>query len=174
MSASLTVDLRQTTDFRASLMIGSGSNFTVGQIIDLLYADTYTNVWVAGGVGGGSGAVEIRIQTSDAITSGSFTDPTSGLAALPVNVNSGGIVWANSGLWNSGNYSLTAPVDGAPMWCSGGIDFAAFQRPHRYARLINNSGSYLGAITAGFVGQKRTTGSGAGFDFSPSSGVISV
>ena len=174
MSASLTVDLANTTDYRPSIIAGSGSNLVVGEIVDLLQANTYTNVFVTGGAGGGSGAVEVRIQTSDALTSGSFTDPTSGLAQLPVNVVSGGCLFANSGLWGSGNYSLSSPVNNAPLWCSGGIQFGAFQRPARYARLLLNSGPYPGAIVAGFVGAKKTTGSGGGFTYSPGSGTVDV
>lgn len=175
-SANLIVDLANTADYRASVMIGSGSNLIVGQIIDLLGANTYCNVFVAGGVGGGSGAIEVRIQTADDTASGSFTDPTSGLLStnLPVNVVSGGIIFANSGLWSSGYASVTSPVDSAPLFCSGGVFFGAFQRPQRYARLINNSGPYPGAITAGFVSQKKTTGSGGGFSYSPTSGSVSV
>lgn len=176
MSANYVVDLANTTDYRASVMIGSGSDTTIGQIVDLSDAHGYTNVWIAGGVAGGSGPIQFQIQTADATTSGSFTDPTSGLPSdtFPVNVVSGGNVWANSGLWNSGNFSITAPVNSAPHFCSGGIHFAAFQRPHRYARLINISGVYPGAITAGFVAQKHVTGSGGGFAYSPGSGTVNV
>lgn len=173
MSASLTVDLANTCDYRPSVVVGSGSDLAIGNIVDLLQADTYTNIFVAGGIGG-SGAIEVRVQTSDATTSGSFTDPTSGLAAFPVNLVSGGILFANSGLWVSGNYSVTAPVNNAPMFCSGGIFFGAVQRPHRYARLVYNSGPFPGAIVAGFIANKRTTGSGGGFSFSPGSGSVSV
>lgn len=174
MSASYFVDLFQTTQYRTSLMVGSGSNFTVGEIIDLLNANTYTNVFVTGGVAGGSGAIEIRVQTSDSTTSGSFTDPTSGLAAFGVNMVSGGIIWANSGLWNSGAVSPCAPVNNAPMFCSGGVFGGAFQRPGRYARLVLNSGAYPGAITAGFFSQSKITGSGPGFSYSPTSGTVNV
>ena len=174
MSANLIVDIGATADYRTSVMIGSGASFTVGEIVDLLHANTFCNLFVAGGVGGGSGLIEARVQTSDALTSGSFTDPTSGLAQLPTSFISGGVFIANSGLWASGNTSLTAPVNNAPLFCSGGIQFAAFQRPQRYARVITNSGVYPGAITAGFVSQKKTTGSGGGFSYSPSSGVVSV
>ena len=172
MSANLVIDLANTTDYRPSAFVSSGSNLAVGEIIDLLYADTYTNVFVAGGPA--SGQIECRIQTSDSTASGDFTDPTSGLAAFPVNVVSGGIFWANSGLWASGIGSISAPVNNAPLFCSGGIQFAAFQRPHRYARVLLNSGAFLTAIVAGFVGQKRTTASGAGFSYAPSSGTVSV
>lgn len=154
------------------MCVGSGSNLVVGEIVDLLQANTYCNVFVAGGAG--SGAIDVWIQTADATTSGSFTDPTSGLAQLPVNIVSGGRLIANSGLWVSGNYSLTAPVNNAPLFCSGGIFFGAFQRPHQYARLIWNSGPYPNAAIAGFISQKKVTGSGAGFSFSPGSGTVNV
>lgn len=172
MSANLVVDLSNTCDYRSSINVGSGSNLVVGEIVDLLYANTYTNVFVNGQAG--SGAIEVRIQTSDSVLSGTFTDPTSGLAQLPVNIRSGGILWANSGLWASGNYSLTAPVNNAPLFCSGGIMFGAFQRPHQYARLVLNSGPFPNALTAGFIGNKKTTGSGGGYTLSPTSGVINV
>ncbi len=172
MSANLIVDIANTADYKASVMVGSGSDLLVGQVVDLLQANTYCNVFVAGGFG--SGAIEVRIQTSDGTTSGSFTDPTSGLAALPVNVLSGGVMFVNSGLWASGNFSVTASVNNAPLFCSGGISFGAFQRPQRYARLIYNSGPFPNYIIGGFVSQKRTTGSGTGSTLSPSSGAIQV
>lgn len=174
MSASLTVDLRNTCDFRSSINVGSGSNLVIGEIVDLLQADTYCNVYVAGQAG--SGEIQIRIQTSDDTTSGNFTDPTSGIPAgsFPTVILSGGIFWANSGLWVSGNYSETAVVNNAPLFCSGGIDFAAFQRPQRYARLMLVSGAFPNAIQAGFISNKRTTGSGGGFSFQPTSGAVNV
>ena len=174
MSANLIVDLNGTVDARASLVIGSGSNFVVGEIVDLLHADTFTNVWVAGGVAGGSGVIEVRVQTSDALTSGTFTDPTSGLSQLPTNFVSGGVLFVNSGLWASGNTSISSPAASGPSFGSGGIAFGAFQRPGRYVRLINNSGGWAGALTAGVLAQKKTTGSGGGFSFAPSSGVVEV
>ena len=176
MSANLIVDLCNGADYATSVTIGSGSDLTVGRIVDLLQGNTYCNVFCAGGVAGGSGPIQLQLQTADVLTSGSFTDPTSGLVLgqFPVGVVSGGNVWINSGLWGSGNYSLSAPVNSAPLFCSGGIGFAAFQRPGRYARLINVSGVYPGAITAGFVTQKKTTGSGGGFDYSPGSGTVNV
>lgn len=175
MSASLTIDLGSTTDFRASVSVGSGSNLTVGEIVDLIDANTYCNVWCAGGAG--SGAIELRVQTSDSTASGTFTDPTSGLAAgaFPTFIASGGIFFANSGLPGSGNVGNFAPVAAAPLFCSGGIQFSAFQRPGRYARLLYNSGPFPNYFEAGFVSQRKITGSGAGFSFSPQSGsTISV
>ncbi|RJQ24630.1 hypothetical protein C4577_07625 [Candidatus Parcubacteria bacterium] len=165
MSANLVVDIANTCDYRASISMGSGINLTVGEIVDLMHANTYCNVWCAGGAG--SGVIQLRIQTSDTTTSGSFTDPTSGLPQMPVNVESGGTFWVNSGLWVSGNYSVTAPVADAPQFCSGGIAFGAFQRPHQYARLISVSGPFPNWFVAGFVSNKRTTGSGGGFSWQP-------
>ncbi|MDO8673658.1 MAG: hypothetical protein Q7O66_19790 [Dehalococcoidia bacterium] len=174
MSANLVVDLGATCDYRTSIVVGSGANLVVGQIIDLAHADTYCNVWVAGGVG--SGVIEMRIQTSDGVTSGSFTDPTSGRASnqLPAFLASGGVMFANSGLAVSGSQSLSAPVNTAPLFCSGGIQFGAFIRPHRYARLISNSSVFPDAIQAGFISNKRTTGSGGGFTYAPGSGTVNV
>ncbi len=174
MSASYLVDAANTLDAKASINLGSGASFTVGEILDLGYANTFTNVVVAGGVG--SGPIEIRAQTSDATTSGSFTDPTSGLAALPVNCVSGGVWFANSGLWASGVSSPFPAVSGAPLFCSGAIQFVGgFQSPHRYVRLINNSGVFPVWFTAGVVKQKKVTGSGTGgWTYSPTSGTINV
>jgi predicted RecA/RadA family phage recombinase len=174
MSANFVVDLGSTVDMAASVTVGSGSDLTVGRVVDLLFANTATQVWVQGGVAGGSGVIEVRIQTSDATTSGSFTDPTSGLAQLPGKVASGGCFFTNSGLYSSGIGSPSAPVDSAPLFCSGGLDFTYFQRPQRYARLILNSGVYPGAISAGFLAQKKVVGSGAGFTYSPTSGTVNV
>lgn len=174
MSASLLVDARNTLDYRTSVAVGSGSNLIVGQIVDFGNTDTFTNVFVAGGAG--SGACEVRIQCSNATTSGSFTDPTSGLAQFPTgsSIQSGGIFFANSGLLASGNQSVTSPVNNAPTFCSGGIEFGGFQRTGRYARLVWNSGAFPNFATAGFVGNKMTTGSGGGFSFSPTSGPVNV
>ena len=174
MSANTVVDLRATTDYPGSLVLGSGSNLIIGRFVDLLNADTYCNVWVAGGAN--SGIIEVRIQTSDGTTSGSFTDPTSGLpaSARPTWLASGGVMFVNSGLHVSGNQSLSAPVVSMPIFASGGIQFGAFQRPHRYARLINNSGGFTAPILAGFVSQKCTTSSGGGFTYNPGSGSVNV
>lgn len=173
MSANLVVDLFSTTDRAVSVGVGSGSDLTVGRIIDMLGANTMCQVFATAPLGG-SGAIEVRIQTSDLTTSGSFTDPTSGLAQMPSTVLSGGRVIFNSGLWTSGFSSPVSPVNNAPLFCSGGADFSAFQRPQRYARLIYVSGPFPNPIAAGFISNKKTTGSGGGQTQSPGSGVISV
>lgn len=179
MSANLVVDIGSTCDYRSSVTPAAAaspaSGVIVGQIVDLLHANTYCNLWVTGGPG--SGVIPVAVQTSDGLTSGSFTDPTSGLpsTAFPGFVRSGGILHANSGLHASGNYSLSSPASGAPLFCSGGIQFGAFQRPHRYARLIALSGLTTTVILgAGFVSQKKTTSSGGGFTYNPGSGTVNV
>lgn len=133
--------------------------------------------------------------------SGNFTDPTSGLAQLPPGVSSGGIMWVNSGLVSlpggggaSGQMGIntfpfgTSPVFNAqaspgyvasgnfPVFGSGGgMAFAAFQRPHRYARLLLQSGaSAIPGVVAGFLSQLRTTGSGGGSTQSPQTGTVNV
>lgn len=177
MSANLVVDLGLTCDYRPSLALanlGSVSGITVGAIVDLSDANTNCNIFAAGN---GSGVVGLQVQTSDSLTSGSFTDPTSGLprTALPAFLASGGVMFVNSGLHVSGRGSLSSPVNNAPLFCSGGIQFGAFQRIHRYARLIAQSGTAANTLhTAGFISQKRTTGSGGGFSFAPGSGTVSV
>ena len=175
MSANLIVDLTNTTDFPTSITAVSGATAIIGRIVDLVNADTFCNVWVAT-PGGVSGELAINIQTSDATTSGSFTDPTSGLiaATMPVNIASGGIFMANSGLWASGNQSPQSPLADGSLLCSGGIVFAGFQRPGRYARLNALSGAPNAVMAAGFITQKRTTGSGGGYSPSPGSGTVSV
>lgn len=174
-SANLVVDIGPTCDYRTSLSTASGSLALVGEIVDLQNADTNCNLFVAGstGVGGSaSGAIEIRVQGSDATTSGSFVDVTSGLTQFPVPFISGGIFFANSGIaWGSGNTSLSTPVgSGAPLFCSGGVQFAGFQRTTRYVRAFLNSGAFTGILQAGFISQKRTTVSGPGYSWAPGSG----
>lgn len=177
MSANLVVDLPNTTDHHSvSIASISGQSTVVGTIVDLLHCNTLTNLYI-GQAGGLSGILPIHVQTSDGLTSGSFTDPTSGLETLPAGVASGGIFWCNSGLYGSGNYSPSSPLNSAPLLCSGGIQFAKFQRPHRYARLMCTSGTAAvaaAAIVGGFIGQKRVTGSGGGSTMSPSSGTVNV
>ena len=186
MSANLVVDLGATTIAGQSLPAGttgltlSGqfaglSGVVVGGIIDLKNADTYCNVYVTGITTLGSGQLVVAVQTSDAVTSGSFTDPMSGLAAndRPSRWASGGnLILASgatvpsAGLWGSA-------ISGYNMQ-SGFVAFAAFQRPHRYARLLAQSGFYLGTLSAGLISQERTVGSGGGSTYAPGSGVVSV
>lgn len=213
MSANLVVDIGGTCQFNPSInsQYGPASGGVVGTIIDMKDADTFCNVFVAGGAA--SGPVGIQIQTSENVASGnflsgggfpisgSFSDPTSGLAQLPTNISSGGILWINSGLVSipggggasggqnvntfqngihpmfnaqgAGAYQLsgTFPVFGS----GGGVAFAAFQRPHRFARLVMLSGaSVLPGLIAGFVSQYRTTGSGGGFTYNPQTGTVNV
>ena len=214
-SANLIVDVGGTGLFPPSCVNANSplSGAQVGTVVDLNNADTFCNIWVAGGAT--SGIAAVQIQTTDVtsgqlssgglqaiVTSGAFTDPTSGLAQLPTNISSGGILWVNSGLWSlpqgggaSGAMSVntfglgTNPVFGGQtpaggsfpvsgsftvFGSGGGMAFGAFQRPHRYARLNILAGSFSAPIIAGFLSQLRTTGSGGGFTFSPTSGAVNV
>ncbi len=179
MSANLVVDIGGTCQFMPSLQSGNGvsgqvcgmSGVYVGQAIDMLHSDTFCNIYVQGLPAVNSGQLVIGIQTSDSDVSGSYTDPTSGLAQLPTYFSSGGQLWINSG--GTGGI-LNSGASSGQSFLSGFIQFAAFQRPGRYARLTFNSGFYIGTLAAGFVSQYKTTGSGGGFSYSPGSGVVNV
>lgn len=178
MSASLVVDLRHSTQYDLCVAPANGvdsspaSGAFIGQFVDLRNADTYCNFVVTGGAG--SGPFRVQVQDSDAITSGSFTDPTSGMRAedIPPPMLSGGIIWINSGLHVSGWFNvLGSRVNNAPLFCSGGVAFGAWQRKGRYARVNILSGGVYGApVAVGIVSQLRTVGSGAGFSYLPQSG----
>jgi hypothetical protein len=163
VSAGFIVDLGNTAQLEPSIIDDTGfatpaSGVIVGQVVDFLQANVFTNLFV--GVGPNlSGPCKVLVQTADVTTSGSFTDPTSGLPAMPTAFQSGGIFWAGSG----GNAA------------SGVWQAAGFQSPHRYGRAIVMSGDLTNSlVTAGFIKQRRTTGSGAGFTYSPGSGSVSV
>jgi hypothetical protein len=154
----------------------------VGQSVDLLHSDTFCNVMVAGQPTTTSGQLRIAVQTSDSDVSGTYTDPTSGLNQLPTYFSSGGILIMNSGgLLGSvlgqvggGGAASGVPNSGYAIQ-SGFVQFAAFQRLGRFARAVALSGDfYVGTLNVAFISQYRTTGSGGGFSFQPSSGGISV
>lgn len=181
MSANLLVDLGNTVQqqysIAPSLAVGGtpASGAIVGAIVDMLHADTYCNLVVEGGAT--SGIARVLVQCSDAITSGSFTDPTSGLPrdSLPGAFQSGGIFIVNSGLFSSGSLPYGYPwVDNAPLFCSGGVQAAGFVRTGRYVRAIALSGVFPTALNAKFVSNLKTIGSGAGFTYSPGSGTVNV
>lgn len=193
MSANLAVDLGKTCLARPSfpsaavaadggIAISSGgvvsslSGVMIGDIVDLRDADTYCNVWAAGRTLG-SGPLLLQVQDSNATTSGSFTDPTSGLTQFPTPFVSGGILVIGSGAWAAaGDVGgiFGSGVSGQNT-LSGFFAIAAFQRVGRYARVNMLSGFMDWAnCQAGFISQFRTTGSGAGYSYSPGSGTLSV
>ena len=117
------------------------------------------------------------MQTAAATTSGSFTDPTSGLPVFPTPFVSGGLLVIGSGAWAAaGDVGgiFGSGVSGQNV-LSGFFAAAAFQRPHRYAR-VNTLAGFMDWCTpqAGFIGQRPTVGSGQGFSYSPGSGTINV
>ena len=174
MSANLIVDLNGTAQLGASLISGNGvsgqvcglSGVYVGQSIDMLNSDTYCNVFIAGNPALSSGNLIVGVQTADADVSGQYTDPTSGLAQLPTVFQSGGVIWINSG--STGGLYQSGGTSGA-YFNSGFVVAAAFQRIGRYARMVFNSGFYIGTLQAGFIAQNKTTGSGGGTSMSPAS-----
>ncbi len=134
-------------------MIGIGRDFT--------NAGAYCNVWATGA--GTSGIFRVAVQTAPSDVSGSYTDPTSGLANFPSNIISGGILVCASG----GNAS------GGSNMVSGGMEWGAFLRPagHPWVRATVLSGNqHNGHVSVGFLEQLKTTGSGIGYTWLPSSG----
>lgn len=155
--------------------MSSLSGVLVGDIVDLINANTYCNVYVAGR-SLGSGPLLIGVQTSDSTASGTFTDPTSGL--LPgnygTNFSSGGYLIIGSGGWTGATDPggiFGSGVSGQ-MALSGFFAAGAFNRGQRYARLFVGSGfmEWAGAA-AGFMTQTKITGSGGGTTQAPGSGV---
>lgn len=177
MSANLIVDLGGTAYLEPSIATGSGlvyaaSGATIGASLDLLNANTFTNVLIQGEPQFGSGQLRVQVQTSDSDVSGNYTDPTSGLAAFPTWMSSGGIFTLNSGGLLGGTRSTA--VSGHFI-ASGFAEAGAFQRPHRFTRFNVLSGDfYCGGLTITAVANLKTIGSGAGFTFSPGSGTVSV
>ena len=166
MSASYLVDLKATTQHDASYsrtaVFAYSGDVTPGGIIgipvDLRDANTFTKVFLAARTISLSGDLHVAVQTSDTDVSGNFTDPTSGLPsdAFPTQFISGGITVFNSG-------GADNVIGGGRLISGFFAGLGAFQRPHRYARLNLISGSLVGAVVMGFIGQLKTTGSGGGF-----------
>lgn len=197
-----------------SLAVGVSGAASVGQWVDLSNSDTYCNVYVM--CGPCSGPLQVAIQTAEgpfdipfgnafsgnifsggAPLSGSFTDPTSGLAQLPTWLNSGGVLLVNSGLsivpgqmgasgqpvggylqgslpfgpnpiFHGQNGAAFVGSGAIPEFASGGIAFAAFQRNYQYARLVLLSGAtQVNYLQAGFLANFMTTGSGGGYSQQP-------
>ena len=181
MSANLVVDIGNTCQFIPSIApvsLTSGviaapcSGALVGDVVDLLPSDTSLNIFVTGRRNVTSGQLRIAVQTSDSTLSGTFTDPTSGLAALPPPLQSGGILILDSGGLGGGTFG--AFTSGQAL-ASGFAVAATVQRNAQFARLIALSGDfYLGSLVAGFISNLRTVGSGGGFTFSPTSGTVNV
>ncbi len=189
--ASFLVDLGQTCLIQDSLVVGpvgagvspSGqaaglSGVVVGMSVDMIDANTFTNLFIGGvSVVPTSGPLIVGVQTSDTDVSGNFTDPTSGMASgnwpFPTAFISGGFVVFNSG----GTGGTFHTFRSGHAIASGFMEAAGFLRPHRYARALFVSGTagaggnqYVGQLQVGFVAELRTTGSGGGFAYAPGSG----
>jgi hypothetical protein len=182
-SASYLVDLGNTcpplptiTASGGAFLASGGASATsyVGTSVDMLHYNSFCNMVVTGIQYFQSGQLRIQVQTADTDTSGSYTDPTSGLAQLPTSFSSGGILILNSG--GAGNGTFGAFVSGQAM-LSGFSVSAGFQRIQRFVRAVTFSGTndfYAGTLTVAFVSNLKTTGSGGGTSQQPGSGVIAV
>lgn len=180
MSASYMVDVGgtcvslPTLNVSGNVWLLSGSSAVIGTSVDLLHANSFCNLHAIGQAFTGSGQLRIAVQCSDTDTSGTYTDPTSGLPQMPTSFSSGGVLIINSGSLGGG--VLGAQTSG--QFVQSGFDvFAGFQRPQRFARAFLISGTtdfFTGPLAVGFVSQLKITGSGGGFSMQPSSGVVSV
>lgn len=149
MSATYVVDLFHAVQTGVSVSapqlsgVWPFSGAVVGATVDLLSAHGFTNLWVAANASLSGAQIRVAVQTSDTNVSGSFTDPTSGLAALPTDFASGGVYVVGSG---------------AGSTVAAGLYGAGFQRPHRYVRAIALSGyAHDTGYLAGFVEQSHYT-----------------
>jgi hypothetical protein len=166
MSASLVVDLGQTCLLQPSIAPAAGVDATpasgviIGNVVDIQLANTTTNLVVTAGVSL-SGSFRVQVQAASGTASGLFSDPTSGLAVMPTNFLSGGILLCNSG--QSSGFQ------------SGLLMAGAFLSPYRYVRATIMSGDLHNApVFAGFIKQLKETGSGGGFSYSPQTGTVNV
>lgn len=179
MSAGYVVDLGNGAQMGASIvgtpvlsgaLVSPCSGAVVGVGLSFNDANSLCNLFVAGV--SASGQLRVQVQCSDSDTSGTYTDPTSGLASLPGAFQSGGILWINSGGTTGG--LLGAQVSGQAL-ASGFVVAQGFQRTGEFVRALLLSGDFAaGPLTVGFVSQKRITGSGAGYSPLPSSGTVNV
>lgn len=159
------------TPFLSGGLVAPGSGAFVGNGVFLGNDNSFCNLFATGQ--SFSGRLRLAVQCADADVSGQYTDPTSGMSALPTAFQSGGILWLNSGL----DGGVFGPVVSGQNMISGFFAAAGFQRPGTFARVIalaEGTAQFAGPLTAGFVSQRRTTGSGPGYTLSPSSGTINV
>lgn len=158
MSASLIVDMgstlvQPTVSIAPAVGVGGtpASGVIIGMPWDGLYGNTATQLAVTAGPSI-SGQFKVQVQCSDSLASGSFTDPTSGLAQMPGFFLSGGIVVVNSG----------------NVFASGGTFLTYFQRPQRYARAVIMSGDQNNSpVNCNFYSQLKVSYSGIGASQSP-------
>lgn len=182
MSASFLVDLGNTCLQLPSIqqpalsgVIGSRSGALVGLGVDLHEGQGACNMQLTvlaegPSLSGGGGELRVGVQTAPSDVSGQYTDPTSGMASMPGGFSSGGILVLNSGggPFTSGQGgTFSAPVSGQ-MLLSGVTVASYFQRTGRFARAIMfGSGSFGGDLSVSFIEQRKLTGSGGGFAWSP-------
>jgi hypothetical protein len=160
----------------ASGIIYPGSGGIVGQGLNYNNANTFCNLLVTGVPIPSSGAstvpfgqLRVAVQCASQDVSGSYTDPTSGLAQFPAPFQSGGYIWLNSGGLGIGSGAGLFDNAASGQYLQSGFQvFAGFQRTGQFVRAVVLSGDpYVGTFAAGFVSQLRTPGSGGGASQSP-------
>ena len=167
MSASLVVDLGNTTLHQVTIVpeyqpVASGA--VVGRGVDMLHADTLTNVFIAHG-NILSGRADYAFQESDTDVSGNYA---------AINVNSGESWWMSGGRTTINSSGVGMSGTGR---VSGAIPMGFFQRQRRYVRAIQEALGAIGSdaeVGVGVVAQLLQTGSGGGFTLAPSSGTVNV
>ena len=179
MSAGYVLDLQGGAQMGVSIvgtpvlsgaLVAPCSGAIIGNGLSFNNANSLCNLFVAGY--SASGQLRVQVQCSDTDTSGSYTDPTSGLAQMPGLFQSGGLLWLNSG--GAGTGILYGGQSGAYL-ASGFCVAQGFQRTGEFVRANLLSGDFGGGpLTIGFISQARVTGSGFGFTTAPSSGSPSV
>jgi hypothetical protein len=170
-SAGYVIDLGNETFSYPSILNQSGGTFLasgalVGQGINFANQNAMCNLHVCGNAIFASGQARIAVQCSDTDTSGTYTDPTSGMPNFPGAFASGGILWLNSGQVSSG--VLNNGASGQGPLTSGFSVCQGFQRPFTFVRAVALSGDFFaGSLTVNFFSQQRSVGSGGGFSTSP-------
>jgi hypothetical protein len=172
--------------------INANLGTTIGQSLDMLQADAFTNIFLAG-LAINTGELKVQIQVSDSDVSGNYTDPTSGYPANQFPLYGGPTQFANlGGVFSGGMVYFGSGCGGGDLYGqasghsaeSGFMVCQPFIRNARYMRLNVLSGGivatytsgYQGSLIAGAIGQLKTTGGsgGAGFVYSPGSGTVNV
>lgn len=180
MSAGFILDLGNGAQMGASIvgspilsgaLVAPASGAVIGQSLSFNNAHGLCNLFAAGVITG-SGQLRVQVQCSDSDVSGNYTDPTSGLQTFPGAFTSGGLLWINSG--QAGGGILGGFTSGQSV-LSGFAVAAGFQRTGEFVRANLLSGDFGGgSLVIGFISQLHTTGSGAGFAYSPTSGTVNV
>lgn len=119
-----------------------------------------SGLWVLPGAAGAPGSGTTSGMTFAPLLQNGYPAGTLPFGTNPIQHGQGGF----------GVPTLNGNSGGAPIFCSGGIAYAAFQRNYQYARIVLISGATVPPfVQAGFFAQLNTTGSG-GYSWQPQAG----